>query len=134
MTSQIFYITGTAHKEIGMKIATKTDWKTLDFPTEVRTFEYNREFSEEELNLLKYGHIPREQEDKWFMYMENNIIYFHRSWTGFGIYKIDLNNHIVTVNANKDQFNLPFEKNIELVSGILDMVIAMNKRELQEAI
>ena len=117
-----------------MKIATKTDWKTLDFPTEVRTFEYNREFSEEELNLLKYGHIPREQEDKWFMYMENNIIYFHRSWTGFGIYKIDLNNHIVTVNANKDQFNLPFEKNIELVSGILDMVIAMNKRELQEAI
>lgn len=132
MTSQIFYITGTVHKEISMKIATKTDWKTLDFPAEVRTFEYNREFSEEELNLLKYGHIPREQEDKWFMYMENNIIYFHRSWTGFGIYKIELkldNNHMVTVNNDPDQVKVDFSKKIDLLNSLLDMFISINKGE-----
>jgi len=29
-------------------------------------------------------------EDKWFIYFENGWLYFHRSWTGFGIYKAQL--------------------------------------------
>lgn len=117
-----------------MKIATKADWKTLDFPAEVQTFEYNREFSEEELNLLKYGHIPREQEDKWFMYMENNVIYIYRSWTGFGIYKIELkpdNNHTVTANNDPNQVKVDFSQKIDLLNGILDMFISINKGEYQ---
>ncbi len=37
------------------------------------------------------GLIPQEMEDKWFIYYENEWLYFHRSWTGNGIYKAKLN-------------------------------------------
>lgn len=117
-----------------MKVATKADWSRIqDLPKEVLNFTYNRTFTEEELKLLSYGHIPREQEDKWFMCMENNVIYIYRSWTGFCIYKIELksdNHHAVTVNNDPDQVRLDFSQNINLLSGVLDMFISINKQEI----
>jgi len=37
---------------------------------------------------MKRGLIPRQMEDKWFIYFEEPWIYFHRSWTGPCIYGI----------------------------------------------
>lgn len=31
------------------------------------------------------GPIPQQTEDKWFIFYENDWLYFHDSWTGFGI-------------------------------------------------
>jgi hypothetical protein len=31
------------------------------------------------------GLIPRAMEDKWYIYFENDCLYFHRSWTGLEI-------------------------------------------------
>ena len=73
------------------KIAVKTDWKTLEMPEAHECFKLERKISGEELNNLRYGHIPHEMEDKWFSYMDGNTLYAHRSWTGYCIYIIEIN-------------------------------------------
>lgn len=44
-------------------------------------------FTDKQFLKLKNGLIPERFEDKWFIYYENEWLYFHRSWTGFGIFK-----------------------------------------------
>ena len=85
----------------------KTDWKALDMPSKKAVFTLKREFTPEQMNNLKKGHIPQEMEDKWFWYMEGNTLYAHRSWTGFCIYVICFSedgNHTVTVNREPSQY------------------------------
>lgn len=47
-------------------------------------------FSVEEFSRLTYGLIPEQMEDKWFIFYHDEWLYFHRSWTGYGIYKAKL--------------------------------------------
>ena len=39
---------------------------------------------------MKQGIIPKQMEDKWFIYFEDGWLRFHRSWTGFFIYAVKL--------------------------------------------
>lgn len=82
--------------------ANRNDWKI-----EVELDESNSlvqpfymEFSQKEKELLEYGNIPRQMEDKWFLYLENDVIHYLRSWTGIEIFKANLEN---TVN---DQWSI----------------------------
>jgi ADP-ribosyl-[dinitrogen reductase] hydrolase len=94
-------------------IAHQTDWKTEPMPNEIDNLHFHRIFSSEEFERVRLGLIPREMEDKWFIYYENHILNIHRSWTGFHIYKIIIqpqedNTYVVTqtiVNRNKAQYN-----------------------------
>lgn len=81
-------------------IAQKSDWNTCEMPSLHRAFKLKRSFSEEELQNLRYGHIPQEMEDKWFWYMEGNTLFAHRSWTGACIY-------IVKIDEKKGSTRLP---------------------------
>jgi ADP-ribosylglycohydrolase len=47
-------------------------------------------FTDKQFSKLSKGLIPREMEDKWFIFYENGALYFHRSWTGYGIYQAPL--------------------------------------------
>ena len=47
-------------------------------------------FTNEEFAKLTRGFIPQQMEDKWFIYYDEGWLYFHRSWTGFGIYKAQI--------------------------------------------
>ena len=71
------------------EIATKTTWKNIpiDNPKEIVIDLY---FTDKQFSKLTKGLIPQAMEDKWFIYFENDELYFHRSWTGFGIYKAKL--------------------------------------------
>ncbi len=86
-------------------IAKKSDWKTSDMPEKNTVFTMKRIFSPEEKERLKYGIIPQEMEDKWFIYHENGKLYIHRSWTGYCIYILEPteNPDIVRVTVNRDQ-------------------------------
>lgn len=44
-------------------------------------------FTKEEYQKLIRGHIPYQMEDKWFIFYEDDWLYFYRSWTGYGMYK-----------------------------------------------
>jgi ADP-ribosyl-[dinitrogen reductase] hydrolase len=49
------------------------------------------QLTDKQFSKVTCGLIPQEMEDKWFIYYENEWLYFHRSWTGNGIYKAKLN-------------------------------------------
>ena len=72
-----------------MKPVQKTDLNTLfPQPAQHATLVLDRLFSPPEAVLLRLGYRPREMQDKWFIYFENDVLYFHRSWTGFCIYQV----------------------------------------------
>ena len=48
------------------------------------------QFTIDQFKKLSKGLIPQQMEDRWFIYFEDQWLYFHRSWTGFGIYKARL--------------------------------------------
>ena len=75
--------------ESNIEIATKNSWENIpiDNPQKINI---ELAFSLEQFNKIKNGLIPEEMEDKWFIFYENNWLYFHRSWTGYGIYKAEI--------------------------------------------
>ncbi len=90
-----------------MNIVKKSDWKTIPLPEKRVKVTFERTFSNEESDRLKAGLIPEEMEDKWFIYFENETLFFHRSWTGYCIYQVrfaqDENGfRAVSVEINRD--------------------------------
>lgn len=102
---------------------TKDSWKTLDMPDEHAEFLLDISLTDEGIQWLKKGVLPKEMEDKWFIYSMNDTIYFHRSWTGYCIYIVKLldHNHVsVTVNRNPEQyFGTDIEKDKKLIEDLL---------------
>jgi hypothetical protein len=45
-------------------------------------------YSVSDFNRIKKGFNPAVMEDKWFIYVEEDILYMHRSWTGYLLYKL----------------------------------------------
>lgn len=72
------------------KKATRNDWKIHAMPDIRAKLEINRRFSLEEYESLSYGLIPTAMEEKWFIFLEDDWLYFHRSWTGLCIYQVQL--------------------------------------------
>jgi len=105
-------------------IACRSDWKTEPMPKQHDTFILNRHFSEEEMETLRCGNIPKAMEDKWFWYMEDSTLWAHRSWTGYCIYRIDFmkdDNHVVTVNRDPEQYKCTsIEEDIAKLNSLLD--------------
>lgn len=75
------------------EIAIKTSWNNypIDNPKKI---EIELFFTDKQFSKLTKGLIPKQMEDKWFVYYENEWLYFHRSWTGFGFYKAKLNKEV----------------------------------------
>ncbi len=48
-----------------------------------------RRWSDEEWRRIRLGHRSSEMEDKWDAFVDDDRLFFHRSWTGFGIYEAD---------------------------------------------
>ncbi|PIE86107.1 MAG: hypothetical protein CSA05_02160 [Bacteroidia bacterium] len=67
-------------------IASKSDWKNNPMPKESISINLNKKVSKTEMKEIEKGLIPLEMEDKWFIFCEQNRIYFHRSWSGDCIY------------------------------------------------
>jgi hypothetical protein len=72
-----------------MAIATRESWKVSPLP-EIRTeLGFAESYTTAEFEVIKRGLIPEEMEDKWFVFFEEPWLYFHRSWTGAGIYGVE---------------------------------------------
>jgi hypothetical protein len=69
-------------------IATRESWKVLDPPEMRVALEFSESYTHSDFGQIKRGVIPEEMEDKWFIFFEEPWLYFHRSWTGEGIYGV----------------------------------------------
>lgn len=71
--------------------ATRHSWSNLQpLPVQRSTLSLQREFTEPEYERLRNGLVPDKMEDKWFIFLEDDILYLHRSWTGYCIYQVSL--------------------------------------------
>jgi len=86
------------------RLIKKSDWNNLkNMPVNTTTFVMAHCYSSEEMELIKQGYKPTCMEQKWFIYFEDNKLYFHRSWSGNCIYILDFSKTgQITVTANKE--------------------------------
>jgi hypothetical protein len=57
-------------------------------PESVVRLQFDESYSAEEYAVVVRGLVPQEMEDKWFIYEDGGVMYFHRSWTGACIYRV----------------------------------------------
>lgn len=63
--------------------ATKDDWDVEDMPTEgALRLPVEFPLTAEQMERIRLGHIPAAQEDHWFMYADESVIHYYRSWSG----------------------------------------------------
>lgn len=48
----------------------------------------NMLISREEMQSIALGYAPIDMNDKWLAFMEDDRLFLHRSWTGYGIYEV----------------------------------------------
>lgn len=96
-------------------------------PDKTSRLPYERVFSLEEYEQISFGLIPREMEDKWFIFLEGDWLYLHRSWTGTCVYKVQLQQkegkYIATdalVNRNPEQYR---ETDINYNAAIFNFLV-----------
>lgn len=77
-------------ESLRVKIATHRDWQNLqDIPEKSESIDLEpHHYDPEDVIRMKRGFIPKEMEQKWFIYCTDEFINFHRSWTGNLIYKV----------------------------------------------
>ena len=69
--------------------ANRNSWKAcLPLPASREKLNFQCDYSKEEYGRISLGLIPEAMEDKWFIFMENNVLYLHRSWTGICVYEV----------------------------------------------
>ena len=105
--------------------AKKSDWGTKPMPDKHTKFKLERSFTEEQMNNLMKGNIPKQMEDKWFWYYEDGKLYAHRSWTGICIYIIEFNNdtgvHTVIANRNSEEYGITgIDEDLEHLNTLLN--------------
>ena len=68
--------------------ANPDSWKHKPMPEQREQIPYVDGFCEEEMECIRGGYIPEVMEEKWFIYMEGDWLYLHRSWTGYCYYMV----------------------------------------------
>jgi hypothetical protein len=70
--------------------ATRDSWQNKPMPEARVRLAYERRFTAEEHGRLAMGIVPRNSDDKWFVFLEGGWLYLHRSWTGACMYAVRL--------------------------------------------
>jgi hypothetical protein len=88
---------------------------------------FSREFTPEDYERLSLGLIPMGMDEKWFIFLEDDWLYFHRSWTGACIYQVALerkgNDYVVAeawVQRDPDKYK---GKDVDYDAAVLSFLI-----------
>lgn len=116
----------------------KEDWHIVkEMPEENIKFHLDWVLNNEQIELLKNGFKPESMEDEWFIYYEDSTLNFHRSWTGYCIFKVEIteNGLDITVNRNMDQYKETVLANDELrVEMLIKDTMGWITRDVDEMI
>jgi O-acetyl-ADP-ribose deacetylase (regulator of RNase III) len=70
--------------------ATRDSWKAQPLPEARARLPFARDFDGEQHGRIALGIVPKQMEDKWFIFLEDDWLLFHRSWTGVCVYAVRL--------------------------------------------
>lgn len=104
-----------------METATRSSWKTHPMPESRQALPWSRAFSRDEMQAMARGLLPQQMEDKWFIFLEDDQLYFHRSWTGLCCYQVDLDKRKAWYNA--EEVDMPEPEHVELLDFLIDRLL-----------
>ena len=92
---------------------------------------FARTFTQAEYDVVSRGLIPAGMDDRWFIFRENDQLYFHRSWTGVCVYQITVEHtadmFVVTealVNRDPAEYRIADDAfDIALLSFLIDNLL-----------
>jgi hypothetical protein len=92
---------------------------------------FERIFTEAEFLLLKRGFVAESMEDRWHIFFKDPWLHFVRSWTGFCVYKIRLEESdggykIVRAFASRDSKQhggTDAREDVETLSSLIDHLL-----------
>jgi hypothetical protein len=108
--------------------ATKESARHLPMPSQRKRLVYERLFTQDEFNQISLGLIAHGMDDKWFVFLDDMQLNFHRSWTGHCMYQIRFKkrDEVYTVaetwvNRNQEEYrNNDDDYDIALLSFLID--------------
>lgn len=119
-------------------IATKDSVRNFSMPRERAEFRLRRNFKPDEFEQIKQGFLPKDMDDKWFIYFDESVneISMHRSWTGYCIYRISLkrtgSSYEVSrawVNRNPEQYDgSDIDHDRQVASWLMDTFLLHKER------
>lgn len=66
-----------------MKKATKNDWELFPLPDKHASLIVSQKFDRCQMDRIQMGVVPRDMDERWLIYYEDDTLYLHRSWTGY---------------------------------------------------
>lgn len=97
-----------------MPNANRSSWKVLPMPAAREEIDLRLQFDDAQFAVLRRGLIPRDMDDRWFMFVEDDWLFIHRSWTGACIFAAQFraqDGGVEVTNAwasrNADQYRSP---------------------------
>jgi hypothetical protein len=114
-----------------MKIVKQEDWQIQPLPSKYVTLQFNLPYSLVDMKRIRRGLLPKQMEDKWFIYFKDDVLYLHRSWTGFCVYKAYFKIEGVTclltsadVNRDKEQYSATDDEyDRHMLSYLIDLLL-----------
>jgi hypothetical protein len=111
--------------------ATRELWQTNEMPRKRSIIQFKRHFSQAEFDRLSLGEVPQQMEERWFIFLENSWLFFHRSWTGDCIFQLRLqtdehgyNVAEAWVNGGKKEYNAGHPASeLMLLSQLIDRLL-----------
>ena len=108
-------------------VAKASDWNIHPLPEHYKTLKIDILLDENKSDVIRLGVIPDDMAEKWFCYFDNNILYQHRSWSGYCIDVIEFvaeGNQLRAVNAkvNRDASQYTNTDDAEAVTRITEML------------
>lgn len=100
-------------------------------PIACKTLPFERQYDRLDSCLIRRGVLPKEMEDKWFAYVEQDVLVLRRSWTGYTIYTVELmrtgdglETRRVTVNRDPEQYKCTDDaEDVGLLDRLIDHLI-----------
>jgi len=69
------------------KKARRSSWKAEPLTVPHPIPPPDRIWTDGEMGFIRRGYVPHIMDEKWFIFMEGNRLFAHRSWTGLGVYE-----------------------------------------------
>lgn len=124
---------GTGVRLDGHKVATRYSWQRQPLPPQQQTLRVAIRLTAQQADRVRQGFIPVEQEQHWFAYFEDGILYQHRSWTGNLIYVTPFIPDGAGLRATHTRVNRDPRQNAETDEGAMRRAVEQLVLSLAEA-
>jgi hypothetical protein len=111
--------------------ATAVSWPNKPMPELHKELLLDGQYTREEFVTISQGLVPQSPADKWFIYLDGEWLYFHRSVSGSCIFQLQIAPNeegyaadALLVNQDPGQYrSLSDEYDVALVSYLMDAVL-----------